>query len=293
MKKKAIIYCVAGPHIQLTAVSIASIVKNYKSNELLDIVIVVSELGNEEIVKLKNIAKLYGEKNVSITIWYPPEIVNRIKDYSNLRFPAVTLWRLFLPSYFSSYENILYLDNDTILYDDVSHFFDLVPEEKVLAAVKDFYFSVISDQEDSAEHFGVKTMKNYFNSGVILFNVAKFNELFDPEDIVSMVNNGGYEYLDQTILNILCEEHAHLLPYEYNYQKDDHWLYDWAQQMNPLKFSEIEKARKNIKVRHFIEFEKNSMPWEHFLVLDKWEADFWEYLYTIKHLDLEENNSTN
>lgn len=286
MKKKAVVYCVTGSHIQLAAVSIASIVNTYEGNDPLDILVVVNELGNEEILKLKSISRLYGEKNVIITIWYPPKIINEIKNYSNSRFPEVTLWRLFLPSYFSNYDYILYLDNDTIVYDDVSNFFDLIPDQKSIAAVRDFYFSVISDTEDSFKYFGVKTMKNYFNSGVILFNVVVFNEQIRPEAIVRMINKNEYLYLDQTILNILCERSVELLPYEYNYQKDDHWLFDWAKNVNPLKFLKIEKARKNIKIRHFVEFEKNSMPWEHLSIQDKWEKDFWNYLYEIKSTSL-------
>lgn len=286
MKKKAVVYCVTGSHIQLAAVSIASIVNTYEGNEPLDILVVVNELGNEEILKLKSISRLYGEKNVIITIWYPPKIINEIKNYSNSRFPEVTLWRLFLPSYFSNYDYILYLDNDTIVYDDVSNFFDLIPDQKSIAAVRDFYFSVISDTEDSFKYFGVKTMKNYFNSGVILFNVVVFNEQIRPEAIVRMINKNEYLYLDQTILNILCERSVELLPYEYNYQKDDHWLFDWAKNVNPLKFLKIEKARKNIKIRHFVEFEKNSVPWEHLSIQDKWEKDFWNYLYEIKSTSL-------
>lgn len=286
MKKKAVVYCVTGSHIQLAAVSIASIVNTYEGNEPLDILVVVNELGNEEILKLKSISRLYGEKNVIITIWYPPKIINEIKNYSNSRFPEVTLWRLFLPSYFSNYDYILYLDNDTIVYDDVSNFFDLIPDQKSIAAVRDFYFSVISDTEDSFKYFGVKTMKNYFNSGVILFNVVVFNEQIRPEAIVRMINKNEYLYLDQTILNILCERSVELLPYEYNYQKDDHWLFDWAKNVNPLKFLKIEKDRKNIKIRHFVEFEKNSMPWEHLSIQDRWEKDFWNYLYEIKSTSL-------
>lgn len=285
MRKNAVVYCVTGSHIQLTAISIASIINNYSSEEPLDILIVVSELGNEEILRLKSIPKFYEKTAISITIWYPPQMAKQIKNYNNARFPEVTLWRLFLPAYFSNYESILYLDNDTIVYDDVSNFFDLVPEEKAIAAVRDFYFSVISDKEDSAKYFGVKTMENYFNSGFLLFNVSKFNELISSKEILAMINGKEYVYLDQTILNILCEKHVHFLPYEYNYQKDDQWLFNWAKKTNLLRFSEIERARKDIKVRHFVEFEQYSMPWEHLLVLDKWERDFWDYLYAIKTLE--------
>lgn len=285
MKKNAVVYCVTGSHIQLTAVSIASIVKNYKSKESIDLVIIVDKLNNNDILKLKNISKLYGDKNISINIWYPPEMVKSIRNYENARFPEVTLWRLFLPSYLKDYDTLLYLDNDTLIYEDITPFFKLVSEENTIAAVRDFYFSIISEIEDSAGYFGVKTMKNYFNSGFILFNVEKFNQVIRPEEILDRIHGRKYLYLDQTILNILCEESVQLLPYEYNYQKDDHWLFGWAKEMSPAKFLEIKKARKNIKVRHFVEFEKNSMPWEHFSVWDQWERDFWDYLYMIKKMD--------
>lgn len=122
MKKNAVVYCVTGSHIQLTAVSIASIVKNYKSKESIDLVIIVDKLNNNDILKLKNISKLYGDKNISINIWYPPEMVKSIRNYENARFPEVTLWRLFLPSYLKDYDTLLYLDNDTLIYEDVAPF---------------------------------------------------------------------------------------------------------------------------------------------------------------------------
>lgn len=282
MKKNAVAFCVTESHIQLTAISLASIICNYSSQNDLDILIVVDELSHRDILRIKSIGKLYGDKNVTINIWHPPEIVKRIKNYKNKRFPEVTLWRLFLPMYFNSYENILYLDNDTIVYDDVTNFFNVVHQNKAIAAVRDFYFSVISDLEDNARYFGVKTMKNYFNSGVILFNVTEFNNLISADEILNMINKNNYLYLDQTILNIICEGNIEFLPYEYNYQKDDHWLYDWAKENNRLKFLEIEKSRKNVKIRHFVEFEKNSMPWEHLTVNDIWERDFWKYLEDLK-----------
>ncbi|MFR0705026.1 glycosyltransferase [Enterococcus sp.] len=63
-----------------------------------------------------------------------PEETKEIKNYQNTRFPEVTLWRLLVPAYFSSYKKILYLDNDTIVYEDVEKLFPLVPQEKAIAA---------------------------------------------------------------------------------------------------------------------------------------------------------------
>ncbi|WP_261321820.1 hypothetical protein [Enterococcus raffinosus] len=53
MKKNAVVYCTTGSHIQLAAVSIASIVKNYKSKEPIDLLIIVDKLDTNDILKLK------------------------------------------------------------------------------------------------------------------------------------------------------------------------------------------------------------------------------------------------
>lgn len=282
MSKNAVVFCVTGTHIQLTAVSIASIAKYYNSEELLEILVVTDHLSNEDIIHLKNVPQIYNKKNIEINIWYPPEIVKNIVNYENKRFPEVTLWRLFLPSYFSNYDVLLYLDNDTLVYDNINNFFDLIQKDKAIAAVRDFYFSVISEIEDSPQSFGVQTMKNYINSGVVLFNVPEFNKLISSDRILQMINANEYIYLDQTILNILCEKSIHFLPYEYNYQKDNTWLNEWAKTVNNTKYLELKLAREKVKIRHFVEFKQYSMPWEHLSILDKWERNFWEYLMHIK-----------
>lgn len=285
MSKHAVVYCVTGKHIQLTAVSVTSVINNYKGAHL-DILIIVQDVTEKDMVTIKQIPVALQKENVTIYFWNPPEEIKEIKNYQNNRFPEVTLWRLFVPAYFSSYNKILYLDNDTIVYEDVEKLFPLVPQEKAIAAIRDFYFSAISDDQDYGKQFGVATMKNYVNSGVILFNVETYNNLITTNKFLEMINENKYQYLDQTILNILCEESMTFLPYEYNYQKDDHWLFDWAQHKNERVANLIIAARENVKIRHFVEFEKHSMPWEHVTVQDQWEKDFWKYLYVIKEISM-------
>lgn len=287
MTKQAVAYCVSGTHIQLTAISIASLVKNYESDKKLDIVIVADNILSQDIDRIRQIPSHYQKAQIAIYVWHPPTIVQKIHSYSNKRFPEVTLWRLFLPSYFPMYEKIMYFDNDTLIYGDISNLFQEVTEFNLIGAVRDFYFYIFSEKVDQAEQFGVATMTNYVNSGFIIFNVANFNKFINPEWIIEQINLNQYQYLDQTLLNILCEDKIDFLPFSYNYQKDDHWLNDWAKHFSSEAARKIEKARDQIVVRHFVEFGEHSMPWEHFSVLDKWERDFWKYLCEVKMFDAE------
>lgn len=281
--KRALAYCATGPYIQLTATSIASVCDHYSpQSPQLDILVVSEYSSIDDIKKIREIPRIFGKNNITITVWEKPNIIQRKVHYDNKRFPEVTLWRLFLPSYFSSYDQIMYLDNDTLAYRDISVIFDNVDTTVPLAAVNDFYFYTINGSQDLAQSFNVKTMKDYVNSGLLIFNVKKYNEQLNTEQLLKMINEQKYNYLDQTILNILFESSIQRLPLNFHYQKDDNWLYNWAKFENKAVAKEIEKARNNIFIRHFVEFGPNSMPWEHLLVRDQWESDLWKYLDIVK-----------
>lgn len=294
MSKNAVAYCVTGAYMQLTIASVYSIIKYRKSNEQLDILVMTDYLGGDDIVALRELPQWMGKPNVKVSIWKNPNI--EIPDYKNPFFPKMTLWCLLLPGYFSSYENILYLDSDTILYDDVDSIFKCAPKDKAIAAVRDFYYSMVVGTNMPVVPNLDSTLvdpQRYCNSGMVLYNVNQFNNLVSPDKIISMANTDKYVYPDQTILNILCKNSLKILPFEFNYQKDDHWLFDWASTVkeNSSMFNQIEQARKNVKIRHFVMYEKRSMPWEHVGLYDKWDVDFWNNLIELKDIQIRNNKT--
>lgn len=74
------------------------------------------------------------------------------------------------------------------------------------------------------------------------------------------------------------------MPFEYNYQKNDNWLFNWALRSgeNIDIAKNIERAKKNVKIKHFVSFEKNSKPWEHFEIKDRWDRDYYKYSIMVK-----------
>ncbi|MBF0716053.1 glycosyltransferase [Gemelliphila palaticanis] len=280
-KRKAVIYVVRGAHIQLMTVSISSLLRNYNSDEKIDLIIIEDDLDTRDKEIILSLPEIYNKHNINIKFNKPPKISDKIKAVKT-EIGDMTLWRLFLPLEYPEYEQILYLDNDTIIYCDISELFDNTDINKLIGAVRDFYFYVDSEVVNLSGNFGLENLKNYVNSGIIVFNVDNYVSSFSEEYLIDTILSNTYSWPDQTIINRICVDNISYLPLQYNYQKNDEWLYNWALNRHRESASDILEARKNVKIRHFIEFGRLSMPWQHLRIENKFELDFYEYLYFIK-----------
>ena len=110
--------------------------------------------------------------------------------YTRAHFSAATYARLFIPSLFSNFEKVLFIDADTIVESDVAELVHIDMKNNLVAAVKDIVmegfvkFGAIAHSEEgkneTAKEYlnNVLAMKNterYFQAGLILFNVAQMN----------------------------------------------------------------------------------------------------------------------
>ncbi|ERL64526.1 glycosyltransferase [Schleiferilactobacillus shenzhenensis] len=283
MSKNAVAFTVTGPHIQLTAAALASLCQTHRAPEHLDVLIVAAGLGSADIAAIRRLPQLFGRPNIFVTVWQPPAQVNQIHPVAaSPRFPAMTFWRLLVPAYFPQFDRILYTDNDVLFCQDVSTLFPLLPDTEPVAAVPDFYYHALANMPQMAAHFGLATSRDYVNSGVILFNVARFNALFPPAAIIAAANANRDNYPDQAVLNRITAGHLVPLPLTVNYQKDDHWLNDWAKTAAPAHYPEFAAARQQVAIRHFVEFGTDSLPWQHIALRDPWEAQWWQTMNAVK-----------
>ncbi|MGM0238862.1 glycosyltransferase [Enterococcus sp. AZ103] len=284
MIRYAVNYNVDRSHMMLTAVSITSLVKNYQSQEELDIIIIAGNIYMQDIENIKKIPKQYGKDHIHISFWHPPQQMELIKNYENKRFPEVTLWRLFTPINFSHYDEILYLDNDTLITGNIFSVFGQVKEPNIIGIVSDMYFYLMGNESNLGDIFHVENVEKYFNSGVILFNVMEYNKVVSVDLIAELINTREYsfKFVDQGFLNEIAKGRAHYFGFEYNYQKDDKWLEQFAIPLYPEKSKEMVDARKKVIIRHFLEFGEFSIPWEHYSVIDEWEKEYWSYFFEAK-----------
>lgn len=277
MTKNAVVYTVGGAHIQLTATSLASLIDHYESPEKLDVFIVAEGVIQADITLIRELPELYHKPQINVFVWQKPAILKQLKHFSSARYSEVTVWRLFVPAQFPSYEQILAIDNDTVVMHDVTPLFSLNKPGNVVAAVPDFYYQVLNPAVNKDVLPTFTTMRDYFNAGVLVINVALYNELFSPEMLIDRVDHDQFLYPDQTLLNELTLGKVTHLPYRYNFQKDDDWLNNWARGTDPAVTADMEAERSQVVIRHFLTNLGGYRPWSHLAVMDEFEAAFWQY----------------
>lgn len=290
MSENAVVFCVTRLHLQLTAVAITSILENYQNNQPLQILVVCEDVQQPDIDYIKTLPQKFGLPQVTVDFWSKPSEVDQISpDFTigeGVPVPPMAIWRLFTPNYFANYQKLLYLDNDVIVKTDVSRLFDLLDEHHVLAAVPDFLFAAsknyYEDQYPAEELYGMKSMRHYFNNGMMIINTAQFNQMIPVDKLITTINTTHWHLADQTILNILLEGHVQLLPWRFNYQHDLTYLHNPDYHWDPQLVQKIIDDYPRIVIRHFAGSGFLALPYEHVQVSDEWDLEFWRLLEKVK-----------
>ena len=109
--------------------------------------------------------------------------------------------------------NLLYIDSDILVLRDLNKLYKTDVAGKYLAAVKDpsWFFENTHVLELNLEQRGF-----YFNSGVMLLNLAKFRQGNLVQKLEDYTNNNFRTYMDQDALNVAVGDDVVLLDFENN-----------------------------------------------------------------------------
>ena len=262
------------------AVSMISLLETNKMNKI-KIFIMTSFMSQENIDEFKRIVNQFNQEIefiISENI-IPEELKSIIINRKNL-----TRWawyRLFFPLFIKWIERILYLDCDVLVIKDISDIYNRDMNWKAIAWYYDTIFSCYKNK--------LFNLKNYINSGILLFDVWKYQ--MDKISVKKMkeINNLYSNYFngcDQDKINIIF--------------KDDIFVYkEWMNYLIENKY--INKWIQNAQILHCLEkpyVKYSSIPdkirdlYYNYLNLTKWkwypeqEAKFWfiKYLYNSFYL---------
>ena len=165
----------------------------------------------------------------------PPNISVRLIDISPLtqskkqyfftsaHIAASTYYRFFIPQIFSSYHKVLYLDVDMVALTDISPLMEMNLHNHLLAAARDpeVYRAMKNNPADSDSYYrnilGLKNPFNYFQAGVLLFNIPQMIRQQTQEALFATLSRVGNPRLwDQDILNAVCEGQVLFLDLKWN-----------------------------------------------------------------------------
>lgn len=239
----------------ITGISIYSLLKHNFSFKEINVYVIdngITEISQKRIMEMvkrynRNI-KFIPAIDLKEKAKFPETLEKNMSVYNNL----------FLSSMFDL-ERILYLDGDLIVLENLREFWRLELDGYYLAAVQDTC-AIIERQE---ANIGVD--EEYYNSGVLLFNLSYCRENNIESKFLECIKNGPSKtiFRSQRVINDVCKGKVlkvnpryNLLPQFIDFDVND--LKVFAQTDNFYTAEELEEAKEKPVIVHFAGIER---PW--------------------------------
>lgn len=213
MSNIELVFIMDSNYIKQTMTAIMSIIKNKNSDTSIVFNIVLVDVDNAELISTE-IGKLESQTikfNYIKSSSKKYEHLHRFREGQPCVATTVALLKFDLPQLLSHLEKVLYLDGDILVTKDLTGLYETVLEDNLVAAVVDsgsIYY----------QHKYVKSVANYFNSGVMLLNLEKMRaENYTQQLIDKKLASKDSLLMDQNIFNLVFDEKVKLLPIKYNF----------------------------------------------------------------------------
>lgn len=214
MKKNHILYTADHNYFPHMLTSIYSLAENNKENELI-IHIIEDKFTKEDISLLEQLKILYN--NIELKIYSLDDLAWLMSQFNIPKWKGTSIAnaRLFANELINDVDQILYLDSDTIIVNSLDELFSKEINTP-LAATKEFLIPQHLDKLNR-EYKNIK-IKNYYNSGVLLFNYDLWYQEDCLDELYSVSQNYNKEliYPDQDLINIAFSNNIEELSLDYN-----------------------------------------------------------------------------
>lgn len=269
------------PHkgfVHCMGVLVQSIIENSNVQNNYDIIVLHKELDDTAIEKFEK--QMAGKSNFAIRFFNVYEYSMNYelfkKKKRTIGFPCATYYRLFIPELFRDFEKVIYIDADMITLVDIAKLLEIELQDNLVGAVRDICGNWHYYEENGKvkayrdKILGLKNPDNYFNAGMVVFNIKAFQRYVESGAIWKKADEYEWISRDQDILNSLCNESVTVLPFAWNTIKtcnDEAKKYMIAEDK-----IEWERADDEAKIVHFAGRFK---PWSYLNV--SFQQQYWEY----------------
>ena len=248
-------------YVPYAGVSITSVLYNNQNAEEINVYVLGEEISGASEEKLRRTVRSFQR---SLFFLDSESLIQKMKelDMPTYRGSYAANMRLFLDEVLDeTVDKILYLDADTIVDTDLRELFSKEMDGKTIGMVMD------SLGESHKFQIGLNKQDEYFNSGVILFDMAKWREQKYSDRIARHVAKVRKHYPapDQDLLNVVCCKDILRLDIRYNFQPIHAVFSDkqYYRVMKPIVYygkEEISKAREQVAIYHCFRF-LGEFPW--------------------------------
>lgn len=239
-----VVFATDDAYAPYAGVAIQSLIDHADSSKLYSVNILHTHLSEDNSTGLLELAR----DNVGINLIDVSALVSEWKIYSTAHYSEAMFYRIAIPRLFSNRSKVLYLDCDILIYDDVSKLFEFDLGASVVGAVRNICNQSRSRYVETV--LGVDD-DEYFNSGVILFNIESFISNCIEQRCCDLLS--AYRRLDcpdQDILNLACMGLVTYLPIR--------WNVAWQHAIGPIQkyydetiLKQFSSALEDIGILHY------------------------------------------
>ena len=265
-------------YIPLLSVELASIIENSSPKNNYDIVILTTAISNENHFKL--LSQIKNHPNFSLRVvnvgpaiyGYNFFIDSRL---TNTKYSSEIYFRLLVPTLMPDYDYVIFLDADLVVLGDIANLLKFDCSKNMIGAVRDYegiancYNNNYEQTKYRINELGIKNFKNYFSSGVLVFNIKKFNENFTEQQLLELASSKKWLQYDQDFFNFICKEDVKIIDSPYNFMEDINNTYH---SLPKDLFEEYVESESNPMIIHYSGSRK---PWIN--LSSKYTLIFWKH----------------
>lgn len=271
-----IVFAASNSYAPYLAVALKSLTEHISSERNYDILVLHTDICQENIARIKR--DIVRTPNVSLRFKSLAPLFAK-RNQTDLRTIKESNYCFFIPEIMCDYDKVVYLDSDLIILDDIAKLYDVLMGENMLAAVRDADSAGCVNgycteyREHITEKLKLDILFDYFNSGVLLMNLAQLRKNYTTADFLRVASDNT-DYSAQDTLNILCANNVELLDMAWNVLSN--WIGDSDCRMNAIQCAphwislSYMQSRNVPKIVHYAGWQK---PWDYF------DCDFAEYFW--------------
>lgn len=262
-EKNAICMCANTYFVPYLLVALQSLKDNALSHNYYDIIIFELDISTEH----KDLIKEHiSSDNIHIRFYNMLEYVDNFDSHiSGEHLTIETYFRVLMPEICNNYDRLLYLDADMIINTDIANIFSFDLQGKTIAASPCImWYGMVSSNKDTMEYsnstLALSDPFQYFQAGVILFDVNQYNRKKISQICIEDLKHNAYCFCDQDLLNKVLFGDVAFLDYTWNYEIDSPPFQGILKHV-PARFIHLREKVKNHP--NIIHYNGPQKPWHH------------------------------
>jgi lipopolysaccharide biosynthesis glycosyltransferase len=173
----------------------------------------------------RQIAQDIFSRNSNFTLRFA-DVTRNFEKYEHVHvdrhLTLETYYRFLVPDLFKDYDRVLYLDCDMVVNRDITELYFTDLEGYYAAVVRDIDFiakcveSKEFFQKNILKHLKINDYFDYFQAGMILFNVPEIRKRFTSEKLFETALSHKWHFHDQDVLNHLLNGKVRYVDLKWN-----------------------------------------------------------------------------